>query len=118
MSDTELSPVRPIRRNDSVRLLPRSSYGKRALLSTDRPNSRASHIAELMETAQINVAAESMDRAQSLMDDPDACRAELRTAMAVLLDGMEDVLLIVESRGRRLAAHCSEAASGEEQDDS
>lgn len=102
MSSNEVRPACPTPLGDSVRMLPRSADGKRALLITDRPAGRASRIADFMEAAQINVAAETMDRARSVMGDPDSCRAELRIALAVLLDAVEDVLLIAEARSTRL----------------
>ncbi|MFC7968848.1 hypothetical protein [Streptomyces cinereoruber] len=88
---------------DELRLLPWSSPdGKPCFLSTDDNSSRLSRLADALETAHLDQAAEVLDHAIELLSLPEPDTVDLRAASAELTGALGQVLRVAESRGQRL----------------
>lgn len=89
--------------HDELRLLPWSGPdGKPCFLSTDDDSSRLSRLADTLESAYLDQAAEALDHAVELLNFPEPDPVGLRAATAALTEALEQVLRVTESRGRRL----------------
>ncbi|MGW6245744.1 hypothetical protein [Streptomyces roseolus] len=88
---------------DELRLLPWSGLdGKPCFLSTDDDSSRLSRLADTLETAYLDQAAEVLDDAIELLSFPELDLVALRAAYADLTEALGQVLHVAASRGQRL----------------
>jgi hypothetical protein len=91
------------RPDSSLRLLPWATpEGKPCFLSPDSDGGVLSRLADEMETAQTNTAAEVLEAANALLRDPNADSRELRFALVRVNEVLADVLRVAQSRGARL----------------
>ena len=104
-------------KDGTLRLLTCSADGKRAYLCTSDPGGVVSRVADLMEEAQLNAGAITLERGQALLNSPTAGRSELRIGLATVLDILKDVLLVAESRGARLPTSDAEESTDDDVDD-
>lgn len=89
--------------HDELRLLPWSGLeGKPCFLSTDDDSSRLSRLADTLETAYLDQAAEVLDLAVELLSLPQPQLIDLRAAFVNLTEALGQALRVAESRGRRL----------------
>lgn len=103
--------------SSSPRLLPwPSPDGKPCYLVTDSGGGYLSRLADELEAAQLATAADVLDLARPLLDDPASPYTEVRYASLRLAECLTDALRVAESRGMRLPAPDTEEA--EDTDDS
>lgn len=110
MTDRDrLQPRTPLQSNgraedvDGMRLLPWAGpQGKPCYLSTDRPDSLMSRIADDIEAAQMRRGAEVVREAQAVLDDPAAGALSLRLELQRTTESLTDVLRVALARGGRL----------------
>jgi hypothetical protein len=89
--------------SSSLRLLPWATpEGKPCFLSPDSDGGVLSRLADQMETAQTNTAAEVVEGAKAVLGDPNADSRELRFALTRVNEVLADVLRVAQSRGARL----------------
>lgn len=90
--------------DDKLRLLPWTTpQGRLCYLSTDNPHGLLSQVADDMEAAQEQQAAEVLAEAQGVLDNPAAGALALRLALQRATAALGHLLLIARSRGERLA---------------
>ena len=130
---TPLSPVARPEDGEGMRLLPwEGPQGKPCYLSTDRPDSLMSRIADDIEAAQMRRGAEVVREAQAVLGDPVAGALSLRLELQRTTESLTDVLRVADARGRRLrpvgagpdaddgggvSGECDAGDSGEERQD-
>ncbi|MFJ6610231.1 sulfatase [Streptomyces sp. NPDC091289] len=86
-----------------LRLLPwRSAEGKPCYLSTRDPNSRLSRLADDMEEEQIECGNVVLEGAQEVLADQAAGEVAVRFALTQAVVSLREVLVVADSRGRRL----------------
>ncbi|MFD4763515.1 hypothetical protein ACFWOJ_33120 [Streptomyces sp. NPDC058439] len=86
-----------------LRLLPWSSTeGKPCFLVTDDQSSHLSRLADEMEAAQLDIGADILDHARTVLADTMSPYGEVRYAGIRLAECLGDVLRVAESRGMRL----------------
>ncbi|MFG2681822.1 hypothetical protein [Streptomyces sp. NPDC048392] len=87
-----------------ARLLPRTGpEGKPCYLLTDG-SGRLSRAADTVESVQLGMAGDLLDRVADMLDDPDVTSGQLRYVLARTSEALTDVMRIAESRGARLLA--------------
>ncbi|WP_432055113.1 hypothetical protein [Streptomyces sp. bgisy022] len=96
--------TRPEPESRLLRLLPWSGAdGKAALLSTDGTETYLSRLADTVEEQQIETAALVLKLTRPMVEDGVKTTArELHWAARRLIESLTDLLLITESRGRRI----------------
>ncbi|MCX4824385.1 hypothetical protein OG883_31930 [Streptomyces sp. NBC_01142] len=98
----------------SLRLLPwQTPEGKPCYLSPDSDGGVLSRLADTMEAAQTNTAADVLKAAKAVLDDSHAGNPELRLALSRVNDALADVLRVAQSRGARLPASDDEEPADE-----
>ncbi|MET8981032.1 hypothetical protein ABZX85_36060 [Streptomyces sp. NPDC004539] len=102
MTDDSTPPLYESPRSKHVRLLPRDGSGKRSYLRTDSHRSTVGRLADALERSQMSAAEDMLARGRTLLNEPAADAGELRAALSCLLEHLDDVLVISESRGERL----------------
>ncbi|MFI1021135.1 MULTISPECIES: hypothetical protein [Streptomyces] len=89
---------------NELRLLPWSGPdGKPCYLSTDDSGGYMSRLADNIESVQLGMAAQLVERALAVLDDRDAGSEDLRRMLAELAGALRDVLRVANSRGHLLA---------------
>ncbi|MFF8192266.1 hypothetical protein ACF05L_15720 [Streptomyces bobili] len=89
---------------NELRLLPWAGpEGKPCYLSTDDRGSYMSRLADNIEAAQLDAAADLLEQAAETLDDPDAAPDETRRLATELTGALCDVLRVATSRGHLLA---------------
>jgi hypothetical protein len=100
---TTLQPIGHPQDDEGMRLLPWAGpEGKPCYLSTDRPDSLMSRIADDIEAAQVRRGAEVVREAQAVLGDPVAGALSLRLELQRTTESLTDVLRVADARGRRL----------------
>ncbi|MFR0358477.1 hypothetical protein [Streptomyces sediminimaris] len=85
-----------------------SPEGKPCYLVTDSAGGYLSRLADDLEAAQLATAADVLDLARTVLDDPASPHTEVRYAGRRLAECLTDALRVAESRGLRLPAPCPE----------
>ncbi len=89
-----------------LRLLPWDTPdGKPCYLSTDDPEGLLSRIADDVEAAQLDSAAEVVVGAAAVLDDAKAGEHAVRFALRRTTESLRDALRVADSRGARLPSH-------------
>ncbi|WP_406726615.1 hypothetical protein WJ438_20905 [Streptomyces sp. GD-15H] len=89
-----------------LRLLPWTGPdGKPCFLSTDDSDSYLSRLADNLESVQLGMATELLDRALDMLADADTQPDDLRLLAKDLTGALRDTLRVATSRGHRLATH-------------
>jgi hypothetical protein len=100
---TPLQPIGHAEDGEGMRLLPWDGpQGKPCYLSTDRPDSLMSRIADDIEAAQMRRGTEVVQEAQAVLDDPAAGALSLRLELQRTTESLTDVLRVAHARGKRL----------------
>lgn len=90
---------------NELRLLPWSGpEGKPCYLSTDDSDGHMSRLADNIEAVQLGMAAELLEQAQEVLDDPDTEAQVLQLLALDLTRALQDALRAATSRGHLLAA--------------
>ncbi|MGC5399324.1 hypothetical protein ACPXCP_26750 [Streptomyces sp. DT20] len=88
---------------NELRLLPWSGLGGNpCYLSTDEPSGYMSRLADDIEAAQLDMAAELLEEASGTLDDQDTDLNALRRLAHDLTGALRDVLRVATSRGHLL----------------
>ncbi|SED46848.1 hypothetical protein [Streptomyces sp. TLI_105] len=88
---------------NELRLLPWSGPdGKPCFLSTDDSNSYLSRLADSLEAASLDLAADALEHAIEVLSLTEPDLANLRAASTDLAQALGQALRVAESRGRRL----------------
>ncbi|WP_030682953.1 hypothetical protein [Streptomyces cellulosae] len=100
------NPTAPATTSVSPRLLPwPSADGNPCYLVTDdNGGGYLSRLADNLEAVQLATAADVLDLARPLLDDPTSPYTEVRYAGIRLAECLTDALRVAESRGLRLPA--------------
>ncbi|MEU6892177.1 hypothetical protein ABZ934_10320 [Streptomyces sp. NPDC046557] len=89
--------------HNELRLLPWSGPdGKPCFLSAGTNDGYLSRLADISETAQLDLATELLGHALDLLADEEAEPDELRTLATDLTRALRDVVRVATSRGHRL----------------
>ncbi|MEV0745807.1 hypothetical protein AB0I75_11430 [Streptomyces sp. NPDC050273] len=90
---------------NELRLLPWSGPGdKPCYLSTDDPDGYMSRLADNVEAAQLDTAAQLLEGVSEILDAEDVDPVELRRLSHALNGALKDVFRVAVSRGHLLAA--------------
>ncbi|NGO45995.1 hypothetical protein [Streptomyces ureilyticus] len=93
----------PATTSNSPRLLPWPSLdGNPCYLVTDSGGGYVSRLADDLETVQLNMGADVLGLARTVLDDPTSPYTEVRYAGLRLAECLTDALRVAESRGLRL----------------
>ncbi|MEU0068629.1 hypothetical protein ABZ027_03500 [Streptomyces sp. NPDC006332] len=110
MEPTTRHATDPATPSPSARLLPwPSPGGKPCYLLTDSGGGYVSRLADELEATQLAMAADVLDLARPLLDDPTSPYTEVRYAGIRLAECLTDALRVAESRGLRLPAPDTES---------
>ncbi|MGI5196835.1 hypothetical protein ACQEVY_24875 [Streptomyces sp. CA-288835] len=105
----------PAATSNSPRLLPwPSPDGNPCYLMTDSGGGYVSRLADDLESMQLDMGADVLGLARSVLDDPTSPYTEVRYAGLRLAECLTDALRIAESRGLRLPQPDTEDAEGAE----